>query len=159
MTNGVFGLNHFRRAGPALRAALTAVRQCPIARCSAISATSPACRLPVRERTQTGQEGRRLRPQPRRHPPLLHVPFQFPKTPPIRGIDKMSPSDPRDSSGDKSLLHIPNAAFVASPQSFSRQLMCQQSSLTPCDPFRGFDLRPRVQRARNVELQNGKFRV
>ena len=47
MTNGVFGLNHFRRAGPALRAALTAVRQCPIARCSAIqrhvACLPPAC--------------------------------------------------------------------------------------------------------------------
>ena len=36
MTNGVFCLNHFLRAGPALRAALAAVRQCPIASRSAI---------------------------------------------------------------------------------------------------------------------------
>ena len=36
MTNGVYRLNYFRRASPALRAALAAVRQCPIASRSAI---------------------------------------------------------------------------------------------------------------------------
>ena len=36
MTNGVYRLDYFRRASPALRAALAAVRQCPIASRSAI---------------------------------------------------------------------------------------------------------------------------
>jgi len=57
---GPHALDHFRRADSALRAALTAVRQRPIASRSAI------------QRHVIVVSG----PQSRRHSPLFHVPFQ-----------------------------------------------------------------------------------